>query len=95
MFLLESRQHLLTVDMSASFLEQRAAIYAQAVHAKSSALANCVGFIDGTVIGIARPGENKVQNVVYNGQKRKHALKCQAVTAPDGLILHAAGPIEG
>ncbi|CDF38936.1 unnamed protein product [Chondrus crispus] len=59
------------------------------------ALQNCIGIIDGTVIGIARPKGHKRQRVVYNGHKRKHALKYQAVTTPDGLILHAAGPIEG
>ena len=33
--------------------------------------------------------------MVYNGHKRKHALKYQAVTPPDGMILHAYGPVEG
>jgi hypothetical protein len=36
-----------------------------------------------------------MQRVAYNGHKRKHALKFQAVVAPDGLILHAYGPMEG
>lgn len=31
----------------------------------------------------------------YNGHKRTYSLKFQAITAPDGLFLHAAGPIEG
>ena len=59
------------------------------------ALPNCVGFIDGTVIGIARPKGQRRRRVVYNGHKRKHALKYQAVNTPDGLMLHAAGPMEG
>jgi len=29
------------------------------------------------------------------GKKRKHALKFQAIVCPDGLILHAFGPLEG
>lgn len=33
--------------------------------------------------------------MVYNGHKRKHKLKYQAVQACDGLILQAAGPIDG
>lgn len=36
-----------------------------------------------------------MQKVVFNGHKRSHALKFQAVTTPDGLILHAYGPVEG
>ena len=54
-----------------------------------------MGFIDGTVIAVARRGGAEAQNVAYNGHKRKQALKYQAVTTPDGLILHAHGPLEG
>lgn len=70
-------------------------IYAGKISQKCNGLSNCVGFIDGTVIGIARPSGHLYQRVVYNGHKRKHALKYQAVNAPDGLILHVSGPIEG
>lgn len=62
---------------------------------KSAALHHCVGFMDGTVLGIARPGSSAEQNAAYNGHKRKHALKFQTITSPDGLILHAHGPMEG
>ena len=47
------------------------------------------------MIAIARPCSYEVQIVAYNGHKRKHSVKCQAVTAPDGLVLHGAGPMEG
>ncbi len=76
-------------------IESRASLYAASVHAKTSALEFCVGFIDGTVIGIARPCDSDQQNVAYKGYKRKHALKFQAVSTPDGLFLHTFGPIEG
>ena len=56
---------------------------------------NYISFIDGTVIGIARPGGSTLQNVACNGHKRKNSLKYQAVYAPDGLIAHAFGPMEG
>ena len=56
---------------------------------------NVVGFIDRTVLGIARPKGNQPQRVVYNGKKRKNSLKYQAFNAPNGLMLHVAGPIEG
>jgi hypothetical protein len=61
----------------------------------NSRASSCVGFIDGTVIGISRPGNSFQQRAAYNGHKRKHALKFQALMSPDGLILHAAGPLEG
>ena len=35
-----------------------------------------------------------MQKVAYNGGKSKHALKYQAITSSDGLVLHAAEPIE-
>lgn len=59
------------------------------------ALDNCVGFIDGLIIGIARPRDCEDQHVAYNGHKGKHALKYQAVTTPNSLIIHAHGPMEG
>ena len=51
--------------------------YADAVSDKGAALNNCFGFVDGTVRPICRPGEH--QRMVYNGHKRVHALKFQAV----------------
>ena len=42
---------------------------------------------------ICRRKEN--QRVVYNGHKRVHALKFQAVVTPNGLIANLFGPVEG
>eukprot|EP00171_Calliarthron_tuberculosum_P002001 IDg2001t1 len=86
--MLDERMHLLKGNLDVSVMYEKAEQYAKAVHDKCHALDNCVGFIDGTVIGIAWPNGNEIQRVAYNGHKRKHALKCQAVTSPDGLILH-------
>ena len=65
--------------------------YAEAVYDKSAALDNCIGFIDGTVRPICRPGE--LQRVVYNGHKRVHALKFQSFTLPNGMIANMYGPL--
>ena len=54
--------------------------YADTVSDKGAALNNCFGFVDGTVRPICRPGEH--QRMVYNGHKRVHALKFQAVALP-------------
>ena len=56
-------------------------------------LTNCSGFVDGTVRRICRPGE--VQRTVYNGHKRVHAIKFQAIATLNGLIANLYGPIEG
>ena len=91
---LEARRQLILSDIDYTFFFERAALYACAIK-KCEALDNCTGFIDGTVISIARPSRGEVQNAAYNGHKCKHSLKLQAITSPDGLVLHAAGPIEG
>jgi hypothetical protein len=43
---------------------------------------------------MARPGGLR-QIEIYSGQKRRNCVKFQAVSAPDGLILHLYGPING
>ena len=75
--------------LSPPYLEQ----YYQSIAEKGSPLKNCFGFIDGTVRAIARPDTN--QRTVYNGHKRVHALKFQAVALPNGLIGNLFGPMEG
>ena len=92
---LNARKHLMTEDISQPCIAEGAEQYAQCVHRKGKALCNCVGFIDGTVLGIARPSGSQAQLVAYNGNKRKHAIKYQAVNSPDGLIPHLYGPLEG
>lgn len=47
------------------------------------------------MLAIARPKGHLSERVVYNGHKRKHTLKYQAVNTPDGLIQHVYGPLEG
>ena len=91
-------RYLLQSPINSSFIQERGRLYSYAVHRKTRASEKCVGLIDGTVIAIARPDNSVLQNVAYNGHKRKHALKFQTVTTPDGflmdLILHAHGPTE-
>ena len=67
--------------------------YARAIHNSGAALDNCWGFVDGTARPICRPGRN--QRVVYNNHKRVHALKFQAVAAPNVLTANLYRPIEG
>lgn len=54
-----------------------------------------MGLKKGTVIGIVHPGISSDQNTAYNGHEKKHALKFQTITSPDGFILHKHGPMNG
>lgn len=40
-------------------------------------------------------GDDMLQSVAHNGQKRKHTLKFQAISTPGGLETHLAGMMEG
>lgn len=86
------RSHILTGPLHAEFVARRAVKYAECIYQKCPSLDRCIGFMDGTVIGIARPGSSAEQNAAYNGHKRKHALKFQTITTPDGLILRPPHP---
>ena len=91
---LETRERMDTSNVQfLSLLRSRAENYAEVIAEKSEVLVNGVGFIDAIVIGIARPREDDMQREVYNGQKRKNALKYQAVTTPSGFIANFSGPI--
>lgn len=91
---LEARQHLLTSPLVPSLFEEKASMFAEAIKEKSQALNNCVGFIDDKVIGVPRPAKNELQRVLYNGHKRKRALKYQALVTPDGIFVHVSSPLE-
>ena len=66
--------------------------YSEAIH-QAGGGQNIWGFIDGTMRAICRPKAN--QRLYYSGYKKCHAIKFQAVTTPDGLMSHLAGPWEG
>ncbi|CAH3170271.1 unnamed protein product [Porites evermanni] len=68
-------------------------IFSQVIHEKGAPLNQCWGFIDGTPRPMARPTRN--QKIMYSGHKRTHCIKFQSVQAPNGLIAHLFGPIEG
>lgn len=71
--------------LSPANLEQ----YANAIIRQGSPLTNCLGFVDGTVHPIYRPGE--IQHIVYNG----HAGKFQSLALPNGLNRKSLWPCRG
>ncbi|EGZ14871.1 hypothetical protein PHYSODRAFT_506036, partial [Phytophthora sojae] len=60
-----------------------------------SNLSSIFYYVYGTVRKICRPGDSIEQRAMYNGHKRSHAVKFQAVTTPDGIIAHMFGPAQG
>jgi nuclease HARBI1 len=77
-----------------SLVTLRARGYAKSVENKGSPLDSVIAFIDGTAIEIARP-RGTSQRATYSGNKRHSCLKFQVIPAPDGLVLHLFGPVEG
>ncbi|QRV97858.1 DDE superfamily endonuclease [Ceratobasidium sp. AG-Ba] len=67
--------------------------YAACISAAGSPLSDVCGFINCTINEISHPVVN--QDIVYNGYKKGHALKYQAIVTPDGLMCPTYGPVEG
>lgn len=89
------RGHLIYDALNKDFMQARARLYSNSIQQKSPYLNRCVGFVDGTVIKVAKPLNNSIQKSVYNGHKRAHALKFQVVLLPDGLAIHTGSMHEG
>ena len=85
--------HLLDFDHTHLLSPHNLERYAEAVYRRGAPLRSIWGFIDCTIRAISRPTE--FQRVAYNGHKRKHALKFQAVMLPNGMFGHLFGPVEG
>ena len=66
--------------------------FAQAIHNVGAPPTNRWGFVDDTVRRICCPGE--MQRTVYNGHKRVHAIKFQAIATPSGLVPNICDPVK-
>ncbi|KAF8594251.1 hypothetical protein BDV93DRAFT_481969 [Ceratobasidium sp. AG-I] len=67
--------------------------YSACISSAGSPLSDIWGFIDCTIIEMCRPIKN--QDIVYNGYKKHHAMKYQAVVTPDGHLCPVYGAVEG
>nr|GAT45576.1 predicted protein [Mycena chlorophos] len=85
--------HLLDFDTSGVLAPESLQQYADAIYEAGAPLDSIWGFIDCTIRPVCRP--HHLQRIVYNGYKKVHALKYQAVKLPNGLIGHLYGPMEG
>ena len=85
--------HLLNFDSDHLLSPENLQRYSTAIFESGAPLQGVWGFIDCTVRPICRPTHH--QREVYNGHKRFHGLKYQAIMLPNGLFGHLYGPIEG
>ncbi|KAF7317937.1 DDE Tnp4 domain-containing protein [Mycena kentingensis (nom. inval.)] len=92
-FLDEHWEHLLACDSEHLLHPSQMAKYAAAIADKGSPLPNIFGFIDCTIRRICHPTWHQQQ--AYNGHKKYHSLKYQALMLPNGIIGHLYGAIEG
>ena len=85
--------HLLDCDSEYLLHPSQLNCYASAIRNRGSPLTSIFGFIDCTIQRICRP--TWWQRQAYNGHKKFHALKFQAIMLPNGIIGHLFGPMEG
>lgn len=92
----KDKHDVLSGALRSDLLARRARMYADCIGENGAPLPNCVGFIDGTKIFIARPGGSGLnQRACYSGHKRAHCLVYLTVSTPDGLVLYLYGPEVG
>jgi nuclease HARBI1 len=85
--------HLLEFDHQHLLSPPNLQRYANAIHHSGAPLSGVWGFIDCTIRRICRP--SMYQRQAYNGHKKFHALKFQAVMLPNGMFGHLFGAQEG
>jgi len=67
--------------------------FAQVFKNKGAPIDNLIGFIDGKLQSVCKPG--KYQHVLYSGHKRVHGLKTQGIVFPNGIQPFPFGPVLG
>lgn len=65
--------------------------YARAIHAYGNPFQHVWAFIDGTKFFICKQHSTRE----LGGKDKRHCLSFQAVVAPDGIIVHLYGGVEG
>ena len=91
-FIYERWGHLLRSMNQTCLSPNKLETFVASIHQKGLAVRNCWRFGYGS-IQPDRPGSN--QRTLYNGHKRVHAIKYQALSAPNGLCANLRGPHEG
>ncbi|KAJ7104690.1 hypothetical protein C8R44DRAFT_887136 [Mycena epipterygia] len=81
-------EHLLACDAKHLLHPDNLAVYAEAVQARGAPIGSIFAFLDCTIRRICRP--TWFQRQAYNGHKKFHSLKYQALMLPNGIIGHLA-----
>lgn len=84
---------LLNFDTEGVLCQKNLKRYALAIYCRGAPSKTIWGFINCTIRRICRP--QLYQRQAYNGHKKYHAIKFQAIVIPNGLIAHLFGPVEG
>ncbi|KAF8219992.1 hypothetical protein L208DRAFT_1426958 [Tricholoma matsutake] len=84
-------EHLLGCDSDHLLHPSQFLIYADAIHQQGATTRSV--FIDCTIQCICH--SSWFHHVAYNGHKKFHALRFQALMLPNGIITHLYGPFEG
>lgn len=84
---------LLGSDTDGILAPEKLESYAYAIHKAGAPIASVWAFLDCTIRAMCRPFS--YQRQAYNGYKKVHALKYQAVKLPNGLLGHIHGPEVG
>jgi hypothetical protein len=92
-FLDNSWNHLLDFDFNFLLSPENLACYTAAIHSAGAPVLTIWSFINCTLKQMCHP--TRYQHQAYNGHKKYHALKFQALALPNGLIRHLFGPQEG
>ena len=91
-FVHQKHQHLMD-ERSFTAWESSFADFAAALLDVGVALPNLIGFIDGKLQPVCKPG--RYQHVLYSGHKRVHGIKFQGIVFPNGIQPHPFGPVNG
>lgn len=84
---------LLKFDTEGLLAPEKLESYAHAIHEAGAPIPSVWAFLDCTIRAMCRPF--RYQRQAYNGYKKIHALKYQAVKLPNGLLGHVHGPEVG
>lgn len=87
-------QHLLCSNPHETFVAFRAHHFSDAICDNGSVPENCIGFLEGTGLGIAWTDISLEQVLSHNGHKQKYDIKLQTTMSLKRLALHAAGLLE-
>lgn len=68
-------------------------LFNEAIKRRGSCYPDCVGFIDGSKIDIARPTRDQELN--YSGHYKKHVMRFQVIVTPDGITASLYGLYYG